>query len=571
MMEKQSEKEVLYHRLLAQKERCKNLKEYTLEYYVDCLLKLYKEFDKVERTDLLFYLNEMIDSAVSLVIKHFLHRLDEYFNTEGVSEKARILKDIKISVEDFNEVWETLILSSNVADHMLIQSAPIEPNIRTVPIKLCAYYARLLNDMAELYQNNQDEGKGYAFFVYPSLGIRPEARLLFMGLRKRGKVGIVRIPEKDMEDVSYVRLLILHEFFHILPGSVLRSRRERAVFMAKILLYDICAQLLAGVDLGKEIERKDIEKYLFEGVITEIEEKFRNKGPEDRCFYSTEISETYTDCFIKCVKQLLGRDVKGLRKELIPDERLDSFEKYMESMDWTQDTYNTISNNILDIMARRTIYKNCLFYMEIFREVFADLLSIWCLRSGPEDYFASFRYRPQVKGDFYRKPDLYLRVCLVLQIMSEEEASGYLDEDLLKKWRSWRVVQLGRMDQTKLEDQSDLVVSFVNEALTFLGYILGQRKAGDEPPALEGPEADRRIYTLPNKNIWNNYMAYFRVCRNKYREFEHDHADKIEELRSRYSLTPDRSNAELLMEISQRIWEQRSGERADSKAPMGMY
>ena len=530
------------------KKECELKEEDTLQYYCVCLLKLYKEFIKVEKTEMLSYIHQIVSPAFPLVLKYFLIQANAYLLSGEAEEKSVILQDIEISVETFGEVWDAVIQSTNAADRILIQSAPIESTIRQVPVKLCAYYSSLLNELATIFQEKVGEERKYAFSVYPSLGSRPEAILLFLTMKRNGKVGIIRVPEKDIEDVKYLRMLISHEFYHIVPGSFLRRRRSRAAALAKIILYDLREKLLDGIKINQKV-RERLEECLFGDVPREIKEKYLSKDEESRCFYSTDTSEFFSNYFIQHALKLLKMDSQEIWEAIFAPQDINDFEKYKSSKDCAEDYHKRIKNKILNLLASSSIPKVCKFYSDVFREVFADLLYVMSLQVSANDYFSSFRYKPLNVPDSQYRPNLYLRASLVLEIMTEDSAEKSLDEKLFNDWREWRETTLNENTESNTD-------SFVCEVRSFLKDITDSANikysdlAGEEETI--GAEC---VSTLPDLNIWDNYIEYFRLCRNRYYDFEKQRKIEFINFRKKYLIEMNYSNLNLLDAISKRKWE----------------
>lgn len=527
------------------KTMCEDSREDVLYYYCICMQKLCKVCQKVEITEMLSYIRQIIFPAFPLVLQHFNEQAIEYFQTNDFEARARILEDIEISVETFGEVWEAISQSTNAADRMLIQSAPIG-SIRQVPIKACAYYSSMLNDLAIIFQ--QDEVCEYGFSVYPSFGKRPEAILLFMERKKKGKVGIIRIPEKDISDIQYLRMLISHEFYHIVPGSNLRYRQERAIALESILLYALREKIFYGIQVKPETQKR-LELYLFSDCIAKFARMRVNIDGGDRKFYSTEMLESYSDYLIKHVLQILSMPSTYLWNALWGDEYFPDFQAYKLVKDSFEENYQIIQDNVLNLFASAEIPKLCRFYCDVFREVYADLLSVISFQVSADEYISSFCYSVSRSEDSLFRPQLYLRVCLIIGIMVEESpvCVGYKLFDDWRKW--WRKTQ-----KTDKENRS----AFINEVTNFLNEISDSLNLSRDYAPLEDKDDEERlgkVYVLPDVNIWVKYMEYLRQCKNGYLRYEKRNEQKFFAFRKKYLIDPTIKNAEILNEISRRAWE----------------
>lgn len=447
------------------KEKC-GTKEPVIEYYADCLLKLTKAYNKIEETEMLHYVKRIVAPSFQLVIKYFSNCVDEYLDTKEPEEKMLLLNDIQSSVESYLEVWETIIQSTNTADRILIQSVPVGP-IRQIPVKICAYFSDFLNALTDLFK--EDKEYSYAFLVYPSFGKRPESRLLFSTAQENGKVGIIRIPEKDIWNVTYVRMLICHEVFHIIPRG-LRDRLDRAKVLEKIITTDLKKRMWHDIEnlpekkKFEEKQKKGIEEFYFKEISCDVHTKFiKGKDKNDRSFYSTEILQSYSDYYIDYLLNKLEISTNELWNNIYGSEQpISKFNVYQQRMEDLESTRMQMSRSILQLLAHSRLPEICSFYMDIFREVFSDLTFILSIQISAEEYFTSLRYTPLRNDDFELVPDLYLRAGLVLWIMTEGDA--LCNEGLFKNWKEWK-----KHLEATIEGNG---VSFQEKVIIFLSILL---------------------------------------------------------------------------------------------------
>lgn len=525
------------------KEKCK-LKEPVIEYYAVCLLKISNVYKKIEESDMLCYVKQIVAPSFPLIMKYFLKSAEVYLNTENPETKVTLLNDIQSSVESYLEVWEIIIQSTNAADRILIQSVPVG-SIRQVPAKICAYFASFLNALTRLFQKKEDSDadSDYAFLVYPSFGKRPESRLLFSTMQEKGKVGIIRIPEKDIWNVAYLRMLICHELFHIIPGD-LRNRYGRAKALEKIITTDLAKRLWYDIEKnygGKgrlgEWEKEKFEEIYFGEIPSEVNENyFSGKDKDDRAFYSTETLQFYSNYYILHLLKKLEISTDELWNKMYGSELpISTFAIYKQRMDALESCRIQMNKGILKLLAKSRLPKICSFYTDIFREVFSDLTFILSLKISAEEYFASFRYMPLQGNDFELVPGLYLRAGLILQIMTETD-NFVSDAELFKKWVEWKK-RLGKKENG---------LSFQEQVLKFLLLITKGKEDGKE---------DDSVSIVIYRSVWEHYLSHFLEYRNKYLKFEEEEKGDFEEFRKRYCVSLDVTNIQLLRAISKREWE----------------
>lgn len=518
------------------KEKCRT-KEPIIEYYADCLLKLTKAYNKIEKTEMLHYVKQIVDPSFQLVIIYFSNCVDKYLDTEEPEEKMFLLNDIQLSVESYLEVWETIIQSTNTADRILIQSVPVGP-IRQIPVKICAYFTNFLEALTKLFIENEQDS--YAFLVYPSFGKRPEARLLFSTVKENGKVGIIRVPEKDIWNITYLRMLICHEVFHIIPRD-LRDRFERSKSLEKIITTDLKKRMWHDIEAGlsgkeklEEKQKKGFEEVYFGEISCDIYTKLINrKDKNDRSFYSTEILQYYSDHYISHFLKKLEISTNELWNSIYGSEQpISTFDEYQQRMEALESIRMQMSRSILQLLAHSRLPAICSFYMDVFREVFSDLTSILSNQISAEEYFTSFRYTPLQDDDFQLVPDLYLRAGLVLRIMTENDS--LCSEGVFENWREWK-----KHLEDKLEGNG---VSFQEQVIIFLSILLEN-------------DSYENTCIMIFKSVWRYFESHFRIYRDRYLNFEAERKESFRKFRERYSSFLGVTNFQLLQKISEQKWE----------------
>ncbi len=582
-------------------DRCREKNEDTLLFYTRCLLKLHHAYYKIEESVMLSYIYQIIFPALPLVEKYFLNRAKEYLDSTDAEKRLGIIADIEISIRIFSEVCETVIQSTNAADRMLIQSAPIELGLTLSPVKICAYLSSFLNSLAEVYQETpvSPDGKNreYAFSVYPSLVSRPYVDLLFDKMPERGKVGVIKVPGKDILDIRYLRMLICHEFYHIVPGAPLRKRKARAELMGKVLLYDLSEGLYEGIpfeksqleeDLSEEnsserrplgdIQRERLSEFLEDKIRSEQQEPFlADKIDEaDRRYYSTKTYNHYANRFIECLGDILELDVRTLYDILYEKEEPGSLENFQKRRIAAGICLDILQANAVMFLQEGIVQDVCKFHSDLFREVFSDLLYVLTLKVQPVDYCLSFRCSPQ-KGDEEKHFDMYARIALIFCIMRKIETDDADREGLLKCWRDWlsldwssveydseeKVFNAGNGSNTgKMRDgfeDSEYILTFMSNVQAVIDkYDKLKNETDDvtenEPGNGDGTEQTERLSVFRNTEVWEKYMKYGSECKEAFFAFEDRRKERLNEFRTVF-FVDESSNMELISKIGMREWE----------------
>lgn len=514
------------------------------QFYSDCLMKLHHTFKKAEETEMLFYVRQVISPVFPLVIKYFYCLYNLYCESTNDEEKLKILDDIEFSVVSFAEGCDALIQSINGSDWIQAQPSQMDGGgIRYGTPKLYAYYTAMLNGLADLFQ--QKDYREYGFCVCPALDSRPEAELLFSTIRERGKVGMIRVPGKDIADVRYLNKLLVHEFYHIVPGSELRLRKDRAEKYLQIIMYDIRNQIFEDVDkdeISPFIMGK-LEKLFFGENLANISEELERIDGSDREYYSSDIQTRYANALIKCLKKILCKTTRDMFEAIYDEnEFLNCITPYLKRMHHLEKAHRIINTNILDMLTNNYVIAICCFHMEIFREGYADISTILTLKADPESWFSAFRYYPVNKNDYKKNLNIYLRACLVCKVMTEE-CTLRVDNELFGVWKEW-------LEKLKENGSKSYFFEGIRNIFLYLeNDKINEKLEEDAKSHKYGPNL-----VFSERKIWQYYLDYFLKCREKFLQKEYSGMD-FNQFRDKYFLNGNMTNINLLNNISMRKWE----------------
>ena len=531
---------------------CTIPEEETLKYYCECMLKLERTFYKIDRTHMLSYIKQILLPVFPLMVEYFCDRAEAYKNEESEIKKIMILEDIESSVVKFWEVHEAIIQSSNGVDKILFQSAPIDTGQRYAAPKICAFYSELLNSLASIFvQDNKDIGH-YAFCVYPTMNSQAEAILLFSTMKKRGKVGIIHIPGKRIADVRYMISLLLHEFFHVIPGR-LRARKKRARLFLNVLLYDLEDTLMGELDFyGSSVEddKKRLQQYLFGELVNVIIEEIENKEVEDRFFYSEEIVRDYVRKIRKHLWELKDRQLSDMVRNVFPNLENGKFSDYCKKREIVKEWYFKINGHISSVLSGPYIQKKCRFYMGVFREAYSDLLAVITLGLSPEEYLSVFRYTKQDIDHELKRIGLFLRGFFVMETMKARsiDMKEQKREELFQVQNDWDV---GSFE----ENQGSGLVRGIRKVWEIYYDKIKWKRVDEIQEKVNGQMPQLVVDVVPNKVILTRYLEYFKMCQDSYEEFMTLHKDMFEKFSKAFLIDKHMDSEEFAYQISIRMWE----------------
>lgn len=402
------------------------LQDEQLEYCCQCLEKMRRVYVKVRETEMLSYIRKILDPFFSLAVDHFYDRIQTYMDAV-TSQKSKtvdgvltvdVYEDIKKSVLAFGEAVEFIIQSSNKADRMLIQSTPINSGLLYSVPKMSAYFSEMLNTLAGILQNGAESD--YAFCVFPAIQYRSEAKVLFLTRQQRGKTALIRIPSADLMQVNYLRILLVHELFHVILIPESAQRKERANYYFKILLHDIEGKLYDGLPELNQKQRERLDRVLLAPITDAVSAKLQGKEKEDRIFYSRQIqaflASTILDglpCILSLNRNEIYDCLYGWKKECR------YYSEYENRMEICEKIIGKLTKNAIMLMKSSVISEVAALYMRIFREVLSDLSTIWTLRPKPESWIHSFHYHAVDANDRVKMPTQYMRISLVISTLAQ--------------------------------------------------------------------------------------------------------------------------------------------------------
>lgn len=530
------------------KNKCALQHESTLQFYCDCLIKMYKAYYKIEETEMLSYVKQIMAPAFPLVVDYFVETVAACLDMKSDKEKAKMRQDIEDSVVNFSQVFEEIIHSTNGADRMLVQTAPIDIGVRYVAPKLCAYYSSILNNLAQIFEMPGE--KRYAFCVYPTQISCAEAVLLFTTMERPGKVCIIRVSGHKIAHIQYLRQLLLHEFFHVLPSS-LRLRKKRAIAFLHVCLDGISSEMFQGCSLSSN-ERERLKAMLFAEVRTEVKRELSDKEETDRVFYSRNIHGVYVNILQRQMYHIQGKRVEDFLEQLDTGEKYHTYESYHVQKEQARTIFSLVRKNVQYTSSELT--EKCKYYIDLFREVYADILSIITLRLQVQSYFGGFQYSPSKKKEQHERSGLYFRVMFVAGTMSGEYHNlSDEQEKMLADWKKWR-------DYVT----DDEVGKFIEQTVEFEKIYLDGGETGNKPKetgeAMEtknGKQARSNDRIVLNCEMRNKYMDYFHECCQRYLEYENQPCicEKFNDFRKQFDISLQNNVDALNYVIGTRHWE----------------
>lgn len=386
--------------------------EPVLEAFSVYLLRILNGLAQMESSKLYGYESQILRDAMKLFCMHYTAQVDDALEQKNDNEKKKkIIKDIEGAISKISNVYKNVIDSTANSDRQIFTSQAVETSIYDISPKLFATYSAILETLVRLFGKQEV----YAFLLHPSLKSNIETVGLFEMREQEGKVVLIYIPENEIERISRIPIIILHEVFHVLTKEE-RNRKDRARHMEihirnailQRIFYNVNFDFIDEVGADGDIKEKLMKRWF--DVDQRIEEIIKIEK-NDRRLYSknilAQISENWrqwlSDIFVK-----LGDDLCQALDGTTYKSGENPYVHIME-IEWE------IQRNLVEILAGDLVMRYANMYMSIYRETYADVASILTIGISPEEYEQAFK--------------------------DSEMASDVLDQDIIRSIRVYIVAR----------------------------------------------------------------------------------------------------------------------------------
>ncbi|MCD8327233.1 MAG: hypothetical protein LUC90_11325 [Lachnospiraceae bacterium] len=536
-----------------------------------------------------------MEPTFPMIINCFIREVQKCLKETDAEKKNKLQEDIKKSVVKFGEMFEAIVNSTNGADRILLQSAPVDLGIRYASPKLCSYYSGMLNSYAKLVEDTN--GGEYAFCVYPALTSSCEAHIMFHKEEQHGKVCIIQIPENRIGNIPYVRQVLFHEFFHILPSQC-RLRKDRADRLNRIYAMALWPFLIRRCKNMTEEYNEHLQNMLLPLLQDKCINHYEGKASDSREFYSITVKNYYANTIAKFLVEIQRMKVDCFMNCLETDPRPRSFQDYRKWENEVKDIRSQIFVNAMNLIYTDKIQAICNFYMLLFREPLSDLLAVIALRLPPKVYYKQLIWKtngmPQPE-ELSENHLLYLRASFVTEIlrngMQSDLGRSKLTTDQRQLLETWENIEsygvCPEKEATLVKFMENMQVVSSEEERIFLSEVLKSvQKTGYADGSSEGSVGCGEIAigdsnsssvdsdtgtgnirggkkALPlHQDIRDEYKAYFRECCKLFFAYEQqktteqEKIEKFQRFREAYCLDQT-EEADLVRYVGLRSWDLR--------------
>ena len=345
----------------------------------------------MEQTLFYFYEKEVLWSSVQLFAEHFKTQVELALAEKDVLNKKELISDIEYAVHQMISIFQDIVDSSANSDRQMFMNLAVDTSIYVLSPKLCMYYSSFLKKIVEIFDS---EAHQYAFVLHPCLQSVAKTEALFEQRKRHGKVVVVRIPESSIELVDIIPIYLLHETFHVITKEE-RLRRARAVCFIQHILLAIKEALFRGICLNEEIVSnvsiQEIKETLMEKWFAEIVILVKKMPQMDeRDFYSKKISAYVVYHINNCLININNTLAKDVEDALLKNMEAYDYSVYQKYYFEASGLTKGIRKNLYTMIITNKVEDYADLFMNIYREVYADMAMILTLSLSPSQYEQAF-------------------------------------------------------------------------------------------------------------------------------------------------------------------------------------
>lgn len=131
------------------------------------------------------YERVILGNAIRLFCEHFREQVQCAIDcVDDVKKKYEIILDIEDAVVQIAQVYKNVVDSTANADKRMFMSLAVDTSLYEFSPKLCGLYARMLEQLVQLYDVSGTGQQDYAFLIHPTLESNIKAKVL----SRKGKI-----------------------------------------------------------------------------------------------------------------------------------------------------------------------------------------------------------------------------------------------------------------------------------------------------------------------------------------------------------------------------------------------
>lgn len=404
--------------------KCMTRGESALASYSLYMLRFINGLMQMESSQFYTYQKKVLWSPMRVFSGYFIEQVEAACTCTDIEKKEMIIDDIENAVCKIAHVYRNVVDATSNADRQMFTCLSVDTNMYELSPKLFAYYSDILETLVALYKKKDV----YAFLLHPSFKSNIETINLFCEREKPGKVVLIYIPEKRIEEIKEIPVYLMHESYHVL-GKEERCRKFRAVnlnFHIKLWIKQMLfrhVQFFEDSFLDDQVKEKLCECWF---TLDDILQYLDGHEEDDRIFYSKRISNYLYEAWTQKLINIFSSIAYNLSVVLAqcpvdPMAEEDSYGKLIL-------IESRIRSNILNALSgmKMALFIERLLYL--YRESFADMACILTLGLKPDEYenafehSISFSHKKEITGLMRN-----IRSLIVAKVIAKYEKMDYYE------------------------------------------------------------------------------------------------------------------------------------------------
>ena len=421
-------------------ETCVNKKEDEIASYVLAVGQLLNGVSGMQNPYIYRYERRILFDSLPVFMRFFFEQVDNALNEKDIEEKIKIHLDISDSVQRIMTVYRNIIGSMMNADSQISSSNfAIDTNLYQLSPKITAFYSDILRQIVSLYKVDDDtENSNYSFLLYPSLESLTQSNKLFKERKKSGSFVIIYMSECLMESLDTVPIMLMHEAFHFL-GRTERNRKKRAKILNQLVNQYIFERLNVNIPQEFSEEVNIVITDYFRKNVNELRDQINGLEDDNEYLYGHYTEKWIANEYEVILLQMLEHDFVEALLEYMDNSEKD-YEIQLCDFENIRNLDITIKENILEILKNDIVGKASKIFMELLREVYADIIMVLLSKVYPKLYNQVFEESILINRGTERKDiarllrQYYVAKVVAECFQSEQDETG---EDLVKKWEKY--------------------------------------------------------------------------------------------------------------------------------------
>lgn len=309
-----------------------------------------------------------------------------------IDKKDKQMKeDMKVSICNYLESVNSVIYHIIHTDQMFLMIPGYSGTTYAVPIKLCLLYSWFIRHLISII--NDSDGYKYQCLLIPVIESKPLTNLISMGLPHGDRLIGVRLSQRTLYMPRALMLILSHEVAHYV-GDGIRNRALRIECIIKTMAFALSEGIIPDKTDGSATiiqELRTNKRAIQKKIMGKMRDRIKENGG-NRYHASQVESSLKTVC-----EELLADERYGIYPEIyqIPSTLLEKIkndkENYVKNMEEISSLQRQFDHNRRELLANGVSARIFKKLIEVYQEVFSDIVAVTILDADMEFYEEAFR------------------------------------------------------------------------------------------------------------------------------------------------------------------------------------